>query len=366
MNRRRIHRFCVGLMLLAVLTRLAAQVELCLATRQPSSPALWRVDLEPTAPEAASLSAARAQTGATAPEDTRAVAFSAAPADGLSLAERAEAEAAPKEAAAASKEEAPPEATALFFAAEEADAIEIAGRCSYAVDRQALLLQPSALDFSGEGPKVLIVHTHASEAYSPEDGLSYVASDPLRTEDPSRSVIRLGSEIARILNEGGLETLHDTTLNDYPSYDGAYARMQTIIEGYLTKYPSIQMVIDVHRDAFEDADGNPAALTASVGGEECARLMLVVGTDEGGLTHPNWQENLANALKLQALLSRAAPGLCRPLDLRTERFNQHETPGSMLCEFGASGNTLTQALCTSRIFARALLALAAGLGAENS
>ena len=93
--------------------------------------------------------------------------------------------------------------------------------------------------------------------------------------------------------------------------------MQTIIESYLAQYPSIQMVLDVHRDAVEDRAGFPAALTANIDGEEYARLMLVVGTDEGGLTHPRWQENLANALKLQALVNRSAPGLCRDIDLRS-------------------------------------------------
>lgn len=367
MNTRHIHRFCVGLMVLAMLTRLASQVELCLATRPPSAPTLWRVDIEAPMKNAASLSA---DPAASAPQKSSTGEDSAPPADVPTPENRSsgapssenDAAAPLEEALAASGAEAP---APLSFTPEEAEAITIAGQCSYTVDKQALLLQPSRLDFSGEAPKILIVHTHASEAYTPSDGLSYLASDTLRTEDASRSVIRLGSEIADILNEAGIETIHDTTLNDYPSYDGAYARMQTIIEGYLAQYPSIQMVIDVHRDAFENADGNPAALTIDIGGEECAKLMLVVGTDEGGLTHPDWQENLANALKLQALLNRAAPGLCRNLDLRTERFNQHKTPGSILCEFGASGNTLTQALSSARIFAQTLAEMAQGLGAEN-
>ena len=101
-------------------------------------------------------------------------------------------------------------------------------------------------------------------------------------------------------------------------------------------------------------------LTAYPDGEACAELMLVVGTDEGGLPHPDWQENLANALKLQALLNRSAPGLCRDLDLRTELFNQHETPGSLLVEVGASGNTLAEALRSARILANALVTLIRG------
>ena len=195
----------------------------------------------------------------------------------------------------------------------------------------------------------------------PDPELIIRPSGELRTQDETRSVIRVGSEIARILEDAGIETLHDTTANDYPSYNGSYARMEDIIESYLAEYPSIQMVLDVHRDAVEDQAGFPAALSCKLDGEDYARLMLVVGTDEGGLEHPGWQENLANALKLQALLNRAAPGLCRDIDLRTERFNQHETKGSLLCEFGASGNTLSQALRTARLFADTLVTFINGV-----
>ena len=92
-------------------------------------------------------------------------------------------------------------------------------------------------------------------------------------------------------------------------------------------------------------------------GARCAQVMLVVGTDQGGLEHPDWQENLANALKMQALLNRMAPGLCRDIDLRTERFNQHETPGSLLVEFGCTGNTLAEALRSAEYFGRAVCQL---------
>ena len=174
-------------------------------------------------------------------------------------------------------------APALTFSPEVADAITIAGACTYSVDKQALLTRPSALDFSGEGPKVLIVHTHSSEAYTQEAGWEYDESDPLRTENADRSIIRVGDEIASVLEAHGIETLHDTALNDYPTYNGAYARMETTIERYLAEYPSIRMVLDVHRDAAADADGEQVGFTAQVDGERCAQVMLVVGTDEG---HP--------------------------------------------------------------------------------
>ena len=224
------------------------------------------------------------------------------------------------------------------------------------MDKAALLTRPSALSAKADGPKVLIVHTHTSEAYTPEPGWEYESSDPLRTGDAEHSVVRLGTRVAELLNAHGIETLHDTALNDYPSYNGAYERMRQTIEGYLAQYPSIEMVLDLHRDAANDPAGMPVAFTAEVDGARCAQLMLVVGSDEGGLTHPDWKENLANALKLQALLNRIAPGLCRDIDLRTERFNQHETPGSLLVEFGCTGNTLAEALRSADYLAQALCA----------
>ena len=125
------------------------------------------------------------------------------------------------------------------------------------------------------------------------------------------------------------------------------------------------MVIDIHRDAAEDSSGRPLALSSSQNGESCAQLMLVVGTDQGGLTHPDWQENLANALKLQSVLEGMYPGLCRNLDLRTERFNQHMTPGSLLVEVGVTGNTLTQAERSAVLLGDALVRMYNALRQNN-
>lgn len=245
----------------------------------------------------------------------------------------------------------------LTFTAEEATHIGVSGNTGLNPDRQTLLCRPSGLDFSGEGPKVLIVHTHSSEAYTPEPGWEYTPSDELRTGQPEFSVIRLGCRIAELLNTAGIETLHDTALNDYPVYSGSYDRMLRTIEGYLAQYPTIQMVLDIHRDAASNPDGTPFAAVSEQNGERCAKLMLVIGTDGCGMPHPDWQENLANALKLQALVERNAPGLCRDIDLRTERFNQHETPGSMIVEFGSTGNTLQEALRSADYLSAALIQL---------
>ena len=344
MNRRKLAGFCAGLLLFAGAIRFLSPA----GDGQVPDPAGW-------------IKTLWADWNGEVPLTPRVWLLRVLPAEApVSAADAADssAEPAPAEPEASPAEQAAP---ALIFTASEADAITVAGACTYPVDRQALLTQPSALDFSAAGPKVLIVHTHSSEAYTQEAGWEYTPSDTLRTSDPTRSVIRVGDEIASVLESHGIETLHDTALNDYPSYNGAYARMQTTIEGYLARYPSIQMVLDVHRDATSDANGDPTGSVVTVNGETCAQVMLVMGTDEGGLEHPDWRENLANALKLQALLNRSYPGLCKAIDLRTERFNEHETPGSMLAEFGSTGNTLQEAIRAGHDFAEGLAALILGL-----
>lgn len=263
-------------------------------------------------------------------------------------------------AAPADPEEAP---EPLTFTEEDASQIAIGGGCTYEVDVPGLLQAPCELDFGQDGPTVLIVHTHTSEAYTQEAGWEYDENDTARTQDPDYSVVRVGAELTETLESHGISVIHDTTFNDYPSYSGAYNRTLEKIQAWVAQYPSIQMVIDLHRDAASDANGDPVHHTADIDGESTAQIMLVMGTDEGGLSHPGWRSNLSWALKYQAVLNRLYPGLCRDVNLRTERFNQHVTPGSMLIEVGSSGNTLRQALAAARDLGEGLAVLIEGSAA---
>lgn len=254
-------------------------------------------------------------------------------------------------------EEPQPEPETVSVPMVAASAIAVTGGCTYSYDKAALLARPSQMDFSGEGPHVLIVHTHGSEAYTPTAGLEYTASTAYRTLETDKSVVAVGKVLAETLEQNGISVIHDPKINDYPSYNSSYWTTLQQIEKWKAQYPSLQMVIDIHRDAAEDDNGNAVALSATAGGESCAKLMLVVGTDQGGLSHPNWQENLANALKLQSVLEGAYPGLCRPMDLRTERFNQHATPGSILVEVGTHGNTLPQAMASARLLGECIASM---------
>ena len=248
------------------------------------------------------------------------------------------------------EEEPEPEPVTTASAAE----ISVAGLCSYSFDKEALLARPTAMDLTVQGPKILIIHSHSTEAYTQDDGLIYDEIPSYRTLDESRNVIAVGKVLAARLQELGLAVIHDTGVYDYPDYNTSYYNSLQSITAWKEKYPSIQMVLDIHRDAVEDEDGDAVALLGQYQGQSLARLMLVVGTDEGGLTHPNWQENLANALKLQSVLQGQYPALCRKVDLRTERFNQHATPGSLLIEVGTNGNTLTQAKASAKLLADAI------------
>ena len=214
-----------------------------------------------------------------------------------------------------------------------------------------------------EGPQVLIVHTHGSEAYTMPPGQEYVPSGESRTTDSQFNVVRVGDEIAAVLEAAGLEVLHDAALHDYPEYSGAYGRSLETVERYLEEYPTIRFVLDVHRDAISDGDGSPYKIS-SVDGHSAAQMSFVIGTDGGGLEHPQWRENLKFAAAVQQELAERYPTLMRPITVRNSRYNQHTTTGSLLVEMGAAGNSLDEALLSARLLGEALAEVILETGAE--
>ena len=201
-----------------------------------------------------------------------------------------------------------------------------------------------------EGPQVLIVHTHGSEAYTMPPGEEYEPSDDHRTIDKAYSVVRVGDEMARVLEEAGLSVVHDRELYDYPSYSGAYNRSLAAIEAWRQRYPSITFILDVHRDAIADASGGQYKLVTD-GEENAAQLEFVVGSDGGGAEHPHWRDNLRLACAVQSTLLGEHPTLMRPITVRNSRYNQQVTSGTLLIEVGAAGNSLSEALRAARLFA---------------
>lgn len=224
------------------------------------------------------------------------------------------------------------------------------------IDVGSLLASKLNFNMSGNLPKVLILHSHASEAFMPTDTNFYKPSDPDRTEDINFNVVRVGAEMAKTLNQMGISTLHDQTLHDYPSYNGSYKASLATVEKYLEKYPSIEIVIDVHRDALQRGESRLKPVTV-IDGQKMAQVMIVCGSEQGGLEHPNWRENLTFACAYQKSMDDLYPTLTRPIDFRKERFNMHTTAGSLILEVGSNGNTLEEAIAGARAAAQALATL---------
>lgn len=246
----------------------------------------------------------------------------------------------------------------LVFSQEDLALLEVSNLTGYDIDPESILSRPLNWDLTREGPAVLILHTHTTESYRNTDG--YVETSAFRTLEEDHNMLSIGAEVTRILEEGGIQVLHDTAVYDDPSYNDAYYNARQAVADTLTRYPSIRLVLDLHRDAAEDAGGDQIAYTSSLGGQTSAQLMIVAGSDAGGLNYPNWQENLDMAVKLQTALQRRSPGICRPLSFRAQRYNQDLHPGALLIEVGSAGNTHSEALLAARELAYGILDMAFG------
>lgn len=232
----------------------------------------------------------------------------------------------------------------------------------YLYDRSKLELTPAVLDEGkvdftlGEGPQILIYHTHGSEAYAQSDGETYTESDPYRTTDCTHNVVRVGEEMARIFRSYGFQVIHDTELYDYPAYSGAYERSGAAVRRWLEQYPTIRLALDVHRDALVGNDGAIYKLITQENGRRAAQVMLVVGTG-----HDGWKDNLALGVRVQRELLADYVTLARPVVLRSGKYNQDCLSGSLLVEVGGHGNTLTEALAGAQLFAVSAAQVFSGL-----
>ena len=203
-------------------------------------------------------------------------------------------------------------------------------------------------------PQVLIVHTHATESYENYDLGYYDPGAASRNEDNAQNMTRVGEALVAQLNAAGICAIQDKTQHDNPQYTGAYDRSRITVQEYLKKYPSIKVVIDVHRDAILADDGTKYKVSTEQDGKTVAQLMLVMGTNASGLDFDDWKTHLNYAVTLQSALNAEHPGLMRPINLRKQRFNLHLTPGSMLLEVGSSGNTLREAIAAVQLFGNTL------------
>lgn len=198
---------------------------------------------------------------------------------------------------------------------------------------------------------ILIFHTHTCESYTPSELYNYQQTGNFRTTDLNYSVARVGDELTNYLIGYGFNVNHDKTYHDYPAYTGSYTRSKTTVENIL-KENSSDIIIDLHRDAI--GSKSDYAPSVRIGEETAAQLMFVIGTNGGGLYHPNWKSNLKFAVELQQKANEIYPGLFKTIIVRDSRYNQHLGSAASIIEVGATGNTLEQCLVSMKYLSKVL------------
>lgn len=188
---------------------------------------------------------------------------------------------------------------------------------------------------------IIIFHTHTCESYTQTEQNQYNSTGNYRTTDLNYSVARVGDELEKYLSNYGYTVVHDKSYHDYPAYNGSYNRSLVTVKNLLETYKNTDVVIDLHRDAIGD---NTYAPKVKIGDDYCARVMFVIGTDGGGLSHPNWRDNLKFAMKVVQKGNELYPGLFKPVIVRNSRYNHQVSKAACIIEVGATGNTLEECL----------------------
>ena len=214
-----------------------------------------------------------------------------------------------------------------------------------ALSNQALyaesqLLPEFQIAFDGT-PQVLIMHTHTTESFEPYERENYDSSFNYRTTDSSKNMIMVGDAIAEQLEKAGIGVIHDTTIHDYPSYTGSYERSAVTVQNALIQYPSIKIVLDIHRDAI-GGDGVIKQPVVEVNGRKASQVMIISGCDDGTMDMPEYLKNFRFACLLQQQMESDYAGFTRPVLFDYRKYNQNLTTGSILIEVGSHGNTLDQ------------------------
>ncbi len=226
------------------------------------------------------------------------------------------------------------------------------------VDIAAALKTPLTPKFTKTNtPQVLIIHTHTTEGYMLYDAGYYNAADRERTHDQQRSVCAVGAALKDTLAAEGIVAIHDTTLHDQP-YSGAYTRSAKTVENYLKQYPSIQVVLDLHRDALMEGATGLVKPTVTVNGKKAAQVMLIAGVvSTSALPNPHAAQNFALAAQWQKALTADYAGLMRPLSTVGSRYNQHLHAGYLLVEVGSEANTVAEAVYSAELLGKTLAEL---------
>ncbi|MBQ9382755.1 MAG: stage II sporulation protein P [Ruminiclostridium sp.] len=213
-----------------------------------------------------------------------------------------------------------------------------------------------SVELYSDEPQVLIVHTHTTESYEPYEKDWYDESYTSRSHDPGNGVVAVGEAIAEKLAAAGITTVHDCTIHD-GVYNGAYSRSLSTTVDALYHYPSIKVVLDIHRDAIEYEDGTRVSAVTDIDGKKAAQVMIICAADDGSYGVPDFYENLHFACELQSAMESGFPTLTRPVLFQYCQYNQQVSPGALLIEVGSHGNSIEQAVYSGGLIGEALASL---------
>lgn len=206
-------------------------------------------------------------------------------------------------------------------------------------------------------PTVLIFHTHTTEAYEILDRGFYTKGSNGRSFLADRSVVRVGDEIEKSLKESGFCVIHDKQVHD-KKYTGAYDKSRITVTEYLKKYPSIQVVLDVHRDAIHPNGGKKIKPVTTIDGKKSAQVMIITGAEEGNVKNfPDWEYNLRFALKMQKACTDMYPTLMRPVLFTQRKYVMDLSHCNILLEMGSDVNTLEESAYAGRLIGKALASM---------
>ena len=228
----------------------------------------------------------------------------------------------------------------------EINGVKIKNETSFQIDNTIL---ENTLEINKQN--VIIFHTHTCESYTPSEQYQYQQTGNFRTTDLNYTVSRVGDELTNYLLGFGFNVNHDKTYHDYPAYTGSYTRSLESVTNDLKTFPS-DIIIDLHRDAIGSKSNYDPSV--KIGDDVAAQLMFVMGTNGGGLYHPNWKSNLQFAIELQQKANEMYPGLFKPMIVRNSRYNQHLGKAACIIEVGATGNTLEQCLNSMKYLSKVL------------
>lgn len=217
------------------------------------------------------------------------------------------------------------------------------------------------IEMNGEGPKILIYHSHSRESYkqNPKDPYKEAFAEPFRTDDLTHSVIKVGTTLSHQLSSRGIAVLHDQTNHEKEDYNASYSKSLKTLQKRMDEHDSLNLFIDIHRNAYKKhSSKKPDDEVVIINGQRVAKMMVVIGTGEGVVggfsSKPNWKENAKLAIKLTNKLNELYPGLAKDVYYRTGRYNQHVSTNAILVEVGSTLTTLEEAERATMYLAEAI------------